>query len=635
MMMMERAVRRFFSSITKEEKGMKPFLLKCGLALALAFAGFLYSHIGAKRIKPSPTSPKGHPSGHGSEDNFVRGKMAASSSRTNLSEENVLDTEETCISKVNSRSSPLGLSPRTRKSGEKDEFLLPEFNDLIKEADFGVIIAGSSFKKEVETPRSKVGSPMAYANVDKDDNEKEIRKLRSMIRILQERETNLQVQLLEYCGIREQEAAVMELQNRLKISNMEAKMFNLKVVTLQSENRRLEAQVADHAKLISELETAKTKVKFLKKKIKYEAEQNREHIMNLKQKVAKLQDHEFKVAANDQEIQIKLKRLKDLDCETEQLRKSNLRLQMENSDLSRRLDSTQLLANAVLEDPEPQALKEEGERLRQENEGLAKELEQLHADRCSDLEELVYLRWINACLRHELRSYQPPPGKTAARDLSKSLSPTSEKKAKQLILEYASNEVRGSISDMDSDQWSSSQTSFFTDPGEHEDYSLHDTSSEAKVNNPTKSRIFGKLMRLIRGKDSHHQRGRVISKEKSISREDSNSSHFSLSMSTGNECLRSEYTTPSATSRTSFDYNQSQSLKDDSGRNSDSHTPGSSKNFSPNRRSSADSKNRLDSFSESSGMEKTNLEKYAEALKNSTETSKIKSHRRSASYSSF
>jgi len=245
------------------------------------------------------------------------------------------------------KNSPLGLSPRTRKSGERDEFLLPEFNDLIKEAE--VIIAGSSFKKEVETPRSKVGSPMAYANVDKDDYEKEIRKLRSMIRMLQERETNLQVQLLEYCGIREQEAAVMELQNRLKISNMEAKMFNLKVVTLQSENRRLEVQVADHAKLISELETAKTKVKFLKKKLKYEAEQNREHIMNLKQKVAKLQDHELKVAANDQEM---LKKLNDLECETEQLRKSNLILQMENSDLSRRLDSTQLLANAVLEDPE-------------------------------------------------------------------------------------------------------------------------------------------------------------------------------------------------------------------------------------------------------------------------------------------
>ncbi|TKY64425.1 CHUP1 [Spatholobus suberectus] len=631
--MMERIVRRLLNVIGREEKSkMKPILLKCGLALALTLAGFLFSHNRTRRIKPPATSPGGLPSGHWTEVNLGRDERVASSSCSTVSEESVLDAEETYINKVIGENSPLGLSPRTKQNGKKDEFLLPEFNDLTKEADFGANIAGSSFKKEVETPRSKVGSPTAYTSLEKDDYEKENRKLRSMIRMLQERETSLEVQLLEYCGLREQEAAVMELQNRLKISNMEAKMFNLKVETLQSENRRLEAQVSAHAKVLSELEAAKTKVKFLKKKIKYEAEQNREHIMNLKQKVAKLQDHEYKAAANDQEIQIKLKSLKDLECEAEQLRKSNLRLQMDNSDLARRLDSTQILANAVLEDPEANALKEEGERLRQENEGLMKELEQLHADRCSDLEELVYLRWINACLRHELRSYQPPPGKTVARDLSKSLSPKSEKKAKQLILEYANNEGQGSISDLDSDQWSSSQASFLTDSGEREQCSTLDNSSEGKANSTCKSKIFGKLMRLIRGKDSQHQRGQVTSQEKSISREDSNSSHFSLSLSTGNDSGTEGLATPSATSRTSFDYNRTPSLKDGSGRNSDSHTPGSSKNFIPGRRSSADFKNRLDSFSE---MEKSNLVKYAEALKNSDGTPKHKIHRRSASNSSF
>lgn len=640
--MMERIVRRFFNVVTREEKGMKPLLQKCGLALALTFAGFLYSHIRTN----ATSSREQHPSGHGKDDNFGRGKRVASSSCSTVSEENVLDNEETCIGKVIRKNSPSGPSPRTRQSGEKDEFLLLEFNDLTKEADFGANISGSSFKeldypkkkKEVETPRSKLGSPMAYANLDKDDCEIEIRKLRSMIIMLQERETNLEVQLLEYCGIKEQEAAVMELQNRLKISNMETKMFNLKVETLQSENRRLEAQVVDHAKLMTELETTKTKVKFLKKKLKYEAEQNREHIMNLKQKVAKLQDNEYNASANDQEIQIKLKRLKDLECEAEQLRKSNLRLQLDNSDLVRRLDSTQILANAVLEDPEAHALKEEGERLRRENEGLTKELEQLHADRCLDLEELVYLRWINACLRHELRSYQPPPGKTVARDLSKSLSPTSEKKAKQLIPEYASNEGRGSVSDMDSDQWSSSQASFLTDPGEREDYFPLDNSSELKAtNNTSKSRIFGKLMRLIRGKESQNQRDRATSKEKSMSREDSNtnSPHFSLSISTGTEGLRSENATPSATSRTSFDFNQTMSMKEESSRNSDSHTPGSSKNLSPRRTRSVDFKNHLRSFSESSGSEKSNLVKYAEAIKDSSGTLKQRTHRRSASISSF
>ncbi|KAJ1395127.1 Protein CHUP1, chloroplastic [Sesbania bispinosa] len=262
--------------------------------------------------------------------------------------------------------------------------------------------------------------------------------------------------------------------------------------------------------------------------------------MNLKQRVAKLHDLESKAAASDQEIQIKLKRLKDLEAEAEQL------------------DSTQILANAVLEDLEADALKEEGERLRQENDGLVKDIEQLQADRCSDVEELVYLRWINACLRHELRNYQPPPGKTAVRDLSKSLSPTSEKKAKQLILEYANSDGRGRLSDFDSDQWSSSQASFQTDSGECDDYSPLDNNSSdaiARANTTSKSKVFSKLMKLIRGKDSHNQR-RVTSQEKSMSQEYSNSPHFSLTLSTGNEDLRSEFATPTDTSRTSLDFNR-------------------------------------------------------------------------------
>jgi len=48
---------RFFNLIVREDKGMKPILLKCGLALALTFAGFLFSHFRIKRIKPSPKGP--------------------------------------------------------------------------------------------------------------------------------------------------------------------------------------------------------------------------------------------------------------------------------------------------------------------------------------------------------------------------------------------------------------------------------------------------------------------------------------------------------------------------------------------------------------------------------------------------
>lgn len=160
---------------------------------------------------------------------------------------------------------------------------------------------------------------------------------------------------------------------------------------------------------------------------------------------------------------------------------------------------------------------------------MAKEVERLQADRCTDVEELVYLRWINACLRYELRNFQPPHGKTVARDLSKSLSPESELKAKQLILEYANTEGMGEneidILDFESDQWSSSHTSYIADPVDFND------SSGSPKNNISKIKIFSKLRRLIRGKDIQHHDHRA-SAGKTGREEDSDSPAGSSSIST-------------------------------------------------------------------------------------------------------
>lgn len=55
-------------------------------------------------------------------------------------------------------------------------------------------------------------------------------------------------------------------------------------------------------------------------------------------------------------------------------------------------------------------------------------------NRFSEVEELVYLRWVNACLRFELRNYK---GMSEALTLNASLSPRSQEKAKGLMMEYA------------------------------------------------------------------------------------------------------------------------------------------------------------------------------------------------------
>jgi hypothetical protein len=74
--------------------------------------------------------------------------------------------------------------------------------------------------------------------------------------------------------------------------------------------------------------------------------------------------------------------------------------------------------------------------LRHVNEDLIKQVEGLQSSRFSEVEELVYLRWVNACLHHELHNHQTTLARVSALDLNKSSSPELVEKAKQLMLEY-------------------------------------------------------------------------------------------------------------------------------------------------------------------------------------------------------
>lgn len=287
--------------------------------------------------------------------------------------------------------------------------------------------------------------------------------------------------------------------------------------------------------------------------------------------------------------------------------------------------------------------------MRQQNEDLRKEIEQLHSDRCTDIEELVYLRWINACLRYEMRNYQPGPGKTIARDLSVTLSPESEKKAKQLILEYAKKECSSGqkgidISDFDSDRWSIPQDSYFTYYGEPDDLCT-DNFSENRANHSSKTKVFAKLMKLLRGKDSHHHNNQIqtpsspleldVSENDTVSRYSSNTGVDGL--------MKTSRTSSEGLSEQSFDLQRSRS------QHQKKSTNGESSNFS--RRMSYDGSvsifRRIDSIrghddnsfpgiqphQDAQSAAKIELVKYAEALNNTGVKPSFR--RRSASFGSL
>ena len=124
----------------------------------------------------------------------------------------------------------------------------------------------------------------------------------------------------------------------------------------------------------------------------------------------------------------KLQSLRELEVEVVELRRTSKELQHQKKDLIVKLAASEAKItelSSMTKSDLVARVQNEAIAFRQTNEDLSKQVEDLQMNRFSEVEELVYLRWVNACLRYELRNYQAPPGKFTALDLGKSLSPKS------------------------------------------------------------------------------------------------------------------------------------------------------------------------------------------------------------------
>lgn len=169
--------------------------------------------------------------------------------------------------------------------------------------------------------------------------EQEIMRLRNLVESLSQRQRELEMEMLENYGLKEREAATKELENRLKISSVEAKFLTLKVESLQDENQRLKNQILEFEGLKNKLESMKAKIKLLKKQLKLDGEEARARMAELKNRIDVLAEKENKDEEEKTELESKLARLTQLDEEAAKLRKMNSRLEEENLELARKLES--------------------------------------------------------------------------------------------------------------------------------------------------------------------------------------------------------------------------------------------------------------------------------------------------------
>ncbi|KAI9168929.1 hypothetical protein LWI28_004084 [Acer negundo] len=407
---------------------------RLGFLVAASIAAFAVKQ---RNLKPSNSSNSGN-----REANDGKDKQQLTYSNDSLKEKKWEEEEEEEEEEVKLISSIFNQS-RGSPPDIDDEDFLPEFEDLL------------SGEIEYPFPTDK------FDEAEKDivyeteiaNNSKELERLRNLVKELEEREEKLEGELLEYYGLKEQESDIVELQRQLKIKTVEIDMLNITINSLQAERKKLQEEITKGVSAKKELEVAQNKIKELQRQIQLDANQTKGQLLLLKQQVSSLLAKEKEAINKEAEVEKKLKSIKELEVEVVELKRKNKELQIEKRELTIKLDAAEARIATLSNMTETEMVakvREEVNNMRHANEDLLKQVEGLQMNRFSEVEELVYLRWVNACLRFELRNYQTPAGKTSARDLSKDLSPKSQERAKQLMLEYAGSERGQGDTDVES-----------------------------------------------------------------------------------------------------------------------------------------------------------------------------------------
>ncbi|XP_078169488.1 uncharacterized protein LOC144563896 [Carex rostrata] len=353
---------------------VKPLILKLSIVIAFSFPVFLLSQFRSWRIRPA-VKEESHDKNKDTDLEKINKGITRSTSASP-------SATSSSITSINNTATEPSTKNKCRLN-EEAMFDLPDRNH-------------KSASKILNTTKDK-----EVTSVDE-----QILQLTNMIVSLQERERSLEQQLSKYQGMREQENMIRELESKIKICKVEAKIYNMKIETLKIDNQRLQANEED----------SKTKIKTLKKKLK-EVEDENGILVGLHRKVSILHED-------------KLRKLIDQENKVATLQKKNSELLSENSELLKKLEL------ALEKSSEAEEALKEVECLKLANEELSTDIETHKLNSSKDNEELVYLRWVNACLRYELRNFNPSSGKSA-KDLDNNLSQESKDKAKNLILDYA------------------------------------------------------------------------------------------------------------------------------------------------------------------------------------------------------
>lgn len=245
--------------------------------------------------------------------------------------------------------------------------------------------------------------------------EEEILDLRNQVQNLQEMELELEARYLRYTSMKEQELVVMELQNKLFLEISKVDFLDRELLMVEAEMQRFENIVFEYLEIMELLEASTSENRLLQRRVKKLLRKKKEQSSVINEKCLLIDAKEEETSRNYEEMEKMANVIRKMEGEIEQLKMFVDKKQIENNALLNQIE----LANKAAASPKVDTFtlkrqleivmmllalqSEEEEETTEADFGVVvSKLEQLEKERADEVKELIYLRWCNACLRHDL-----------------------------------------------------------------------------------------------------------------------------------------------------------------------------------------------------------------------------------------
>lgn len=233
-----------------------------------------------------------------------------------------LDEEEEETNSLNDASSEVNGRIFDLEDGDRNS---DEFQVLLQRESQNRLLDDN--KKEEKVPEIQI-----------ENSKIELERLVKLVMELEERKVKLEGELVMCDGIKYSETDVTELRKQLEAKTDDISMLNTTISSLQAERKILQEEIVKGALMKKELEEARGKIKDLQRQIQLDANQTKEHLLLLKQRVSALQAKEEEAVKKEAELYKKQKAAKDSEVELGELKRKNRELQHEKQELTSKLE---------------------------------------------------------------------------------------------------------------------------------------------------------------------------------------------------------------------------------------------------------------------------------------------------------